>query len=198
MAHASATITRATHTSRPQVVDLDRGLSASQRAEATAFCVLIEAKLHPAIAHTTWCEAEAFARHTRAAYGRSLPFPLSYWIPRSQRKAVLQHFAGASASEVYQGAAEALDALAQRLAGADFFFGAQPTSVDALLFSCLAYLRIAPVVHPQLRHKLEGHRVLGAYVERLSQLAFATSAPAAADVRLGEGAWSSSRGADDK
>lgn len=58
--------------------------------------------------------------------------------------------------QIYAGAAEALDALAQRLGvtasagGGDFFFGPQPCSLDALLYSCLAYLRAAPVVHPQV------------------------------------------------
>lgn len=83
-----------------QVVDLDRGLTAAQRAEAAAFAALVEAKLRPAIAHTTWCEAGAFAQHTAPAYGAGLPFPLSYFVPRSQRKAVAQHFAGLSSSQV--------------------------------------------------------------------------------------------------
>ena len=95
--------------------------------------------------------------------------------------------------QVYQGAAEALDALATRLSpaagGGDFFFGSQPTSLDALLYSCLAYLRAAPVVHPCLRKKLEGHRVLGAYVDRLAQQAFKASVPAAADAGIDWSTW---------
>lgn len=188
------------------MVDLDRGLTVSQRAEAAAFAALVEAKLQPAIAFTTWCEAEAFARHTRSAYSSGMPFPLSFFIPRSQRKAVLHHFAGTSSSEVYQAAADALDALAVRLGSSagpsssatDFFFGSQPTSLDALLYSCLAYLHAAPVVHPQLQRKLMGHRVLSAYVDRLSLLAFATSVPAAADAHLDWSAWGGTHAADDK
>ena len=93
---------------------------------------------------------------------------------------------------MYQDAADALDALASKLSsntasgggGGDYLFGRQPCSLDALLYSCLAYLQAAPVVHPRLRHKLAAHRVLGAYVDRLAQLAFSSAVPAAADAGL--------------
>lgn len=105
--------------------------------------------------------------------------------------------------QVYQDAAEALDALASKLgsntSGGDFLFGTQPSSLDALLYSCLAFLRAAPVVHPRLQQKLAGHRVLGTYVERLSQLAFSSTVPAAADAGLDWSQWDGRRGAaDDK
>lgn len=102
-------------------------------------------------------------------------------------------------AQIYQGAAYALDALAMRLgsSGGDFFFGPRPTSLDASLYSCLAFLHAAPVVHPQLQRKLAGHRVLTAYVERVSQLAFSASVPAAADAHLDWSAWDQG-GADDK
>lgn len=54
-----------------------------------------------------------------------------------------------------QGAAEALDAFALRLGSGHpspeggFFFGPQPSSLDAALYACLAFLRAAPVVHPR-------------------------------------------------
>ena len=83
-----------------QVVDLDRGLTASQKAEAAAFAALVEAKLQPALVYTTWVEGDAFAQHTRGAYGAGLPFPLSFFIPRAQRRAVLAHFAGTTAAQV--------------------------------------------------------------------------------------------------
>ena len=86
--------------SHAQVVDLDRGLTASQKAEAAAFAALVEAKLHPALMYTTWVEGDAFAQHTRSAYGAGLPFPLSFFIPRAQRKAVQAHFAGTTAAQV--------------------------------------------------------------------------------------------------
>ncbi|PSC73709.1 metaxin-1 isoform X2 [Micractinium conductrix] len=183
-----------------KVVDLDRGLTASQRAEAAAYAALVEAKLQPALVFTTWCEAGPYGAHTRPAYGAGLPFPLSRLAPRAARAAALRHFGGeGAAAAVYGGAAEALDALGARLAATtsgDYFFGGQPSSLDALLYGCLAYLRSAPVVHPQLGARLGAHRSLGAYVERLSGVAFEAPAPAAADAELDWSAWGAA--ADDK
>ena len=71
-----------------------------QRAEQLAFLALIEAKLEPASTYTTWCEGESYGRHTRAAYGAGLPFPLSFWLPWSQRRAALRRFATSSREKV--------------------------------------------------------------------------------------------------
>lgn len=38
-----------------QVVNLDRGLTPAQRAEAAAFGSLVEARLQPALVYSTWC-----------------------------------------------------------------------------------------------------------------------------------------------
>ncbi len=83
-----------------QAANLDRGLTAAQRAEAAAFGALVEARLQPAIAYTTWCEGSAYVAHTRPAYGAAMPFPLSYFVPRAQRRAVQQHFTGMGSSQV--------------------------------------------------------------------------------------------------
>lgn len=85
-----------------QVVDLDRGLTASQRAEAAAFAALVEGKLQPALLYGAWCEAAPFGAHTRPAYGAGLPFPLSQWAPRATRKALAAHFAATPADAIYQ------------------------------------------------------------------------------------------------
>jgi hypothetical protein len=128
---------------RRTAVDLDRWLSASQRAEALAFAALIETKLQPALVYSTWCEPAAYAAHTRPAYGAALPFPLSFLLPRAQRKAVAARLAGAApAGRVYAEAEAALDAIAARMAAntsGGFFFGAQPSSLGERRFSAAAF-----------------------------------------------------------
>ena len=52
---------------------------------------------------------------------------------------------------------------------------------DALLYGVLAYLKAAPVVHPELREKIAGSPALTAYVDRISSRHFATTVPSAAD-----------------
>lgn len=71
-----------------------------QQAELLAFAALVEAKLEPATLYTTWCEAESYNRHTRAAFAAGLPLPLNYWLPWNQRRAILRRFAGTPQAQV--------------------------------------------------------------------------------------------------
>lgn len=177
-----------------KINNLDRSLNNTQRAELVAFANLIETKVQPALEYSTWCENDAYSNFTRPAYGANHAFPLSYILPRSQRKAVLKAFASTDADTLYSDAAEALDALSNRLAantaGGGFFFGQQQSSIDALLYSCLAYIKAAPVVHPQLRAKFNSHRPLSTYVDRISTEYFSTEVPAATEIDIKWSKWS--------
>ena len=62
-------------------------------------------------------------------------------------------------------------------------------AADALLFSALSFAWGAPVVHPALRQRLQGHRPLVGYVERLSEQLFSQAAPQAAEVELQWTQW---------
>ena len=50
---------------RERSVDLDKRLSATQRAESLAFAALIQNRLEPATTYTNWCEWESFSKHMR-------------------------------------------------------------------------------------------------------------------------------------
>ena len=65
---------------------------------------------------------------------------------------------------------------------------------DALLFACLAYIRSAPVIHPDLRKKFDSYAVLGRYVDRVATKAFAVAVPFAAQADLQWSAWSGGSG----
>lgn len=55
---------------------------------------------------------------------------------------------------------------------------------DALLFACLAYIRYAPVVHPNLQDKVKQHVVLARYVDSITTDVFARPMPPLADIKL--------------
>ena len=61
---------------------------------------------------------------------------------------------------------------------------------DALLFACLAYLHSAPVVHPDLRRKLEECSALVAYVDRVAAESFSLPVFPANEVELQWSQWS--------
>ncbi len=71
-----------------------------QKADVLAFTALVEGKLEPTTAYTTWCEKQSYASHTRAVYGAGLPLPLNYWLPWSQRRAALQRFSKSTGPQV--------------------------------------------------------------------------------------------------
>lgn len=153
--------------------DLDAALPAAARADVAAWTALAVGALEPASTFTAWCEPAAYAAHTRPAYGGGLPFPLSRLVPRSTRAAALARFAHTTRDAVYDAAAAAHAALAARLAarGGDrgaFFFGEQPSSLDALLFAHLSFHASAPVSSPELRESVARLPGLSRYVDGLS------------------------------
>lgn len=167
--------------------DVDRKLSPSERAESVAFLSLIHSHLLAALEYSTWCESEAYNKYTRPAYARGLPFPLSYLSPRSQQKAVQRRYSKYTSSQIYDRATLALEALAAKLepsGGNEYLLGVKPSSVDAALYACLAYIRGAPLVHSELKKILERKTALRKYVERMSEELFSSAAPTAADSTL--------------
>lgn len=71
-----------------------------QKADMLAFTALVERKLEPATAYTTWCEKQSYASHTRSVYGAGLPLPLNHWLPWSQRRAALRRFCKSTGGQV--------------------------------------------------------------------------------------------------
>lgn len=172
--------------------DLDAHLSPAGRADAAAFTTLLQTKLVPALIYSTWCEPDAYAAITRPAFGAGLPFPLNLWLPHSARKAAHARLAALPPHQIYESAAAAIDAIAAKLllsAADDYALGDRPSSLDATLFGCLAYLRSSPAVHPDLRAKLTAHRSLERYVERLAERHFQREVPRAEEAHLEWGSW---------
>ncbi|CAL8472174.1 g11716 [Coccomyxa elongata] len=163
--------------------DLDAHLTTVQQAELLAFAALVEAKLEPATLYTTWCEAESYNRHTRAAFAAGLPLPLNYWLPWNQQRAILRRFAGTSQAQVYEEAGKVYAALVEHLRSTSgkgsYFFGSKPSSLDAAIFAHLVFHHGAPVSAPELRRKLSEHPSLVAYVERISREVFSVPLPTA-------------------
>jgi hypothetical protein len=177
------------------LLNLDAGLTSVQRADLLALTTLIESKLVMALVHSTWCETDAYWKYTRPAHGRGLAFPLNYWLPWIAKKGVVKGFRGMSPDEIYKSAAAVLTALSARLlaaSGADgdsFLLGSRPSSLDALAFACLAYIKAAPVVHPVLRDAFKQSAVLNIYLDRITERYFGTPVRAAAECKLEWMAW---------
>ena len=174
--------------------NLNVGLSASQRSDVLALTTLIETKLLPALLYATWCEPDAYSKHTRAAYGQSLDFPLNYWLPYVARRNMFDAYKYClnDGQSLHDDACSVLDALTSRLLetpiyqGKDinFLVSSRPTSLDALAFTCLAHIKAAPVVYPSLRKKFNESSALRVYVSRISERYFSISIPDASGANL--------------
>lgn len=74
--------------------------------------------------------------------------------------------------QVYSEAQKCLTLLSIRLGDGDFFFGQQPSAIDAIVYSYLAPLLKAPLPNPILQNHLKNCTNLVKYVSRISQRYF--------------------------
>jgi sorting and assembly machinery component 37 len=64
---------------------LDAGLSPTQRAEAVAYSAFLASSAQPLVDASLYASEENWAAVTRPAFGRMLPFPVSWMLPHAMR-----------------------------------------------------------------------------------------------------------------
>ena len=165
---------------RRKVADLDAHVvTAKDRASLAAYLALVEARVASATTYFTWIDRDRFTRHTRDAYGRAFPAPLSYILPWLWRRQALAQMPGHDEDRVASGVRDAYAALTARLVdgGGAYLMGDTPTSVDALAFAHLAFHAHSPAcdalqrrlfpgagglhVEPACDHRLPGRGRIG-------------------------------------
>lgn len=158
--------------------DLDAALSAPQRATLHAFDRLLSEHLYWAMVHARWVD-EAAWQQTRALFFGTLPWPLRVLLPPLARHGMITQLKGHGLGrhprdEIHRRAAQDLQALADLLGTQPFFFGAQPTSLDAAAYAFLANAYAAPI-ETALRPLVAVHPNLVAYCERIRSRYFPDS-----------------------
>ena len=159
---------------RRKVADLDAHVvTAKDRASLAAYLALVEARVASATTYYTWIDRDRFTRHTRDAYGRAFPAPLSYILPWLWRRQALARMPGHDEDRVASGVRDAYAALTARLidGGGAYLMGDTPTSVDALAFAHLAFHAHSPACDA-LRRELRRFPALVDYVERVRTTVF--------------------------
>jgi glutathione S-transferase len=159
------------HLEKKYGIDFDRGLDAGQRASAWAFEKMIEDNLYWVIVHDRWVDDANFRKGPVRFFDR-VPAPIRplvvTMIRRKVRGALRGHGLGRhSNDEILALGKKSIAAIADFLGDKPFFFGPEPTGVDATVFAFVAGA-LCPHFDSRTRSAAEQHANLRRYVGRMT------------------------------
>jgi glutathione S-transferase len=159
------------HLEKKHGIDFDRGLSPEQRATGWAFEKMAEDSLYWTILDARWVDDANFAKGPAKFFDR-VPAPVRplviAMVRRKVRKSLHAHGMGRhSPTEITALATHGIDAIADFLGGKPYFFGSEPTGVDATMFSFVAGA-LCPTFESPRRAAADRHDNLKRYVGRMT------------------------------
>jgi glutathione S-transferase len=159
------------HLEKKYRADFDQGLDPAQRAAAWAFEKMIEDNLYWVIVHDRWVDDENFRKGPRRFFDR-VPAPIRPLIVPMIRRKVRGALHGQgigrhSEEEIQALGTRSIEAIAGFLGDKPFFFGANPTGVDATVFAFVAGA-LCPVFDSRTRAAAEQLDNLRRYVGRMT------------------------------
>jgi len=173
------------HLKRTRDVDPDARLDASQRATALLVQRTLEEHYAFVVAYTHLVRDEG-GRHTRARSDSvpSIVRPLVIRTVQKQIKNLLwqQGILRHADKDIIESGVRDWRAVLAVMSDGPFFFGGEPTSVDAIVFGTLATSVLTPVESP-IRDFLRSQPACVAYAERMRERFFPELAAAAREAR---------------
>jgi glutathione S-transferase len=159
------------HLGKKYRVDFDQGLDAAQRATAWAFDKMIEDNLYWVIVRDRWADDANFNKGPRRFFDR-VPAPIRPLVVAMIRRKVRGALHGQGIGRHSDDEAQAvgirsIEAIADFLGDKPFFFGANPTGVDATVFAFVAGA-LCPLFESRTRTAAEQHENLRRYVGRMT------------------------------
>ena len=159
------------HIEKKHRIDFDRGLDAAQRATAWAFEKMIEDNLYWVIVHERWMDDANFNKGPRRFFDK-VPAPMRPLLVPLIRRKVRSALHGQgmgrhSEDEILALATKSIDAIADFLGDKPFFFGAEPTGVDATVFAFVAGA-LCPHFTTRSQTAAQRHANLRRYVGRMT------------------------------
>jgi glutathione S-transferase len=159
------------HIDKKYRIDLDQGLDAAQRATAWAFEKMIEDNLYWVLVRDRWLVDENFRNGPRRFFDR-VPAPIRPLVVTLIRRKVRGALHGQGIGRHSDDEAQALgirsiEAIADFLGDKPFFFGTNPTGVDATVFAFVAGI-LCPVFTSRTRTAAEQRENLRRYVGRMT------------------------------
>ena len=153
-------------------VDPDSALSPEQRGQAVAIQRLIEENLYWAMVNDRWNTAENWSLLKTSVLG-GIPAPVRAVIAPLARRGVRKQLKGHgmgihSQAEIAEIARRDIDALAAILSKQDWFFGAEPSQTDAVVFGLLANIHYPTFTSP-MKAMIAAHPNLVSFIERFRE-----------------------------
>jgi glutathione S-transferase len=159
------------HLARTRGIDLDRELGREQRALAVALQRLFEDHLYFVGVWSRWIDPDGWRDFAPALFGSVPPplrRPLAAFVRRQIRNSLhAQGLGRHSQTEIYAMGRADLEAIAVILDDQPFFFGARPTTVDAIAYGSLDNLINVPI-ETEFKRIAQGFPNLAAYCTRMS------------------------------
>ncbi|KAI8379192.1 uncharacterized protein BYT42DRAFT_495800 [Radiomyces spectabilis] len=127
----------------------EKTLPSATGEQAKAFIALANSKLYAALLFSQWLEPLNYSEITSKAYYSQVPSPINWVLAYRKKTDVVQRLLTDRdilvREEIYQDAANALEALSVKLGDDTYFFGeSEPTWMDAVIFSYLHVIMGAP------------------------------------------------------
>jgi len=159
------------HLEKKYRIDFDQGLDTAQRATAWAFEKMIEDNLYWVLVRDRWANDGNFRKGPRRFFAR-VPAPIRPLVVTMIRRKVRGALHGQGIGRHSDDEAQALgirsiEAIADFLGDKPFFFGANPTGVDATVFAFAAGA-LCPLFESRTRAAAEQHDNLRRYVGRMT------------------------------
>lgn len=123
-------------------ISLTENFDADNKDDLVTYMSLADNILTNAELFITWCDDVVFSKITKKRYGSVYPFPLNHILTWRKRHAVLKQlnfydWKYLKFEEVVEKVDKLCSTLVGRLGDNEFFFGQNPTELDALVFGHL-------------------------------------------------------------
>ncbi|NNF15996.1 MAG: glutathione S-transferase family protein [Gammaproteobacteria bacterium] len=156
-------------------VTLDRDLTGLQRGIATMTTGALEERLYFVLVYSRWVEAKNWEQ-IKQLWFSGLPPVVRSVVPGIVRKGViktlnLQGIGRHSRDEIYALGIKDLKGLVQVLGDQKYLLGAEPTSVDAVVFAFVANILKVPLSSPLFDYVADQHELVS-YCQRMGKKYF--------------------------
>lgn len=138
-------------------------------AESAAFVSLVQAKFGPTRLHELFRNARNYTDIYHTLLEKERPFPLNRILPFLRRAQVQRQLQNETPDTLYRNSEIALMSLSRRLGESHkFFYGDEPTVLDAVVFGYLASVLYTPLGSSQLRDQISQFQNLVDFVRNIS------------------------------